>query len=94
MASEGPGRHGRILFIMSALYLLYLRISELVANERWTPEMGNFYQDSQGSWWFKTIGKGNKMRNIAVSDDMLNALRRYRESMELSPLPPSMIKYL
>lgn len=87
MASEDPGRHERILFIMSALYLLYLRISELVANERWTPEMGNFYQDSQGSWWFKTIGKGNKMRNIAVSDDMLNALKRYRESMELSPLP-------
>ena len=48
--------------------------------------MGHFYQDSQGYWWFKTVGKGNKMRDIAVPDDMLKALMRYRESMQLLPL--------
>lgn len=79
--------HERTLFIISALYLLYLRISELVASERWRPQMGHFYQDSHGYWWFKTVGKGNKLRNIAVSDDMLKALKRYRQSIQLSGLP-------
>lgn len=79
--------HERTLFIVSALYLLYLRISELVASERWTPLMSHFYQDSNNYWWFKTVGKGNKLRHIAVSDDMLEALKRYRKSLGLSPLP-------
>jgi integrase len=87
MADSAPGKHERTLFIISALYLLYLRISELCASERWTPEMRHFYKDSQGFWWFKTVGKGNKMRDIAVPDDMLCALKRYRISMQLTPLP-------
>lgn len=49
MAEKEPV-HERTLFIMSALYLLYLRISELCANERWLPVMGHFYKDSQGCW--------------------------------------------
>ncbi|CEG59298.1 tyrosine-type recombinase/integrase [Legionella fallonii] len=87
MADSMPGKHERTLFIISALYLLYLRVSELCASERWTPEMRHFFKDSQGFWWFKTVGKGNKMRDIAVSDDMLSALQRYRTSMQLTPLP-------
>lgn len=87
MAIEKPEKHERTLFIISALYLMYLRISELVASDRWIPQMRHFYQDSQGCWWFKIVGKGNKMRNIAVSDDMLMAFKHYRESMQLPPLP-------
>lgn len=87
MAINTPDKHERTLFIISALYLLYLRISELCASDRWTPQMGHFYQDSQGCWWFKIVGKGNKMRDIAVPDDMLTALKRYRMSMQLTPLP-------
>lgn len=87
MARFEPDKHERTLFILTALYLLYLRISELAASHRWIPQMGHFYQDSNSYWWFKTVGKGNKMRDIAVSDDMLSALKRYRESMGLSPLP-------
>ena len=87
MANDAPDKHERTLFIISALYLLYLRISELCASERWTPEMRHFYQDSQGCWWFKTVGKGNKMRDIAVPDDMLAALKRFRLSQQLTPLP-------
>lgn len=89
MASENPEKHERILFILSSLYLLYLRISELVASDRWTPMMKHFHQDSNGSWWFKIVGKGNKMREIAVSDDMLSALKRYRVYLGLTPLPSS-----
>jgi site-specific recombinase XerD len=87
MAVENPEKHERTLFIISALYLLYLRISELVETDRWTPLMKHFHQDSNGSWWFKIIGKGNKMRDIAVSDDMLSTLKHYRVQMGLTPLP-------
>lgn len=92
MAAENPSKHERTLFIISTLYLLYLRISELVSNENWIPMMKHFFKDSNNSWWFKTVGKGNKMRNIAVSDDMLAALTRYRLSMGLTSLPSSQDK--
>jgi len=85
--AESEPQHERTLFMLSALYLLYLRISELSASERWIPQMGHFYRDSSNRWWFKTVGKGNKMREIAVSDDMLTALKRYRKSLGLSVLP-------
>jgi integrase len=49
--------------------------------------MGHFQKDSDGNWWFLTVGKGNKERLISVSDDMLNALKRYRESLGLTHLP-------
>jgi site-specific recombinase XerD len=87
LADKNSEKHERTLFILSALYLLYLRISELVSNDRWTPMMKHFYQKADGSWWFKIVGKGNKLREIAVSDDMLSALKRYREKLNLAPLP-------
>ncbi|HEV2613866.1 MAG TPA: site-specific integrase [Gammaproteobacteria bacterium] len=77
----------RTLFIMNALYSMYLRISELSSSPRWEPQMQHFYKDGDANWWFKTVGKGNKERDIAVSDAMLNALKRYRLSLNLSPLP-------
>jgi site-specific recombinase XerD len=79
--------HERTLFIMNALYGMYLRISELAASKRWDPQMGHFHKDRDGNWWFTTVGKGNKERMITVSDAMLSALKRYRVSRNLSPLP-------
>lgn len=87
LAEKEPEKHERTLFIMTALYLLYLRISELAASERWEPQMGHFHKDSKDQWWFITVGKGNKERVVSVSDEMLHALRRYRESLNLTPLP-------
>lgn len=87
LANRDPEKHERTLFMLSALYLLYLRISELVASDRWIPMMKHFYRQSDGSWWFKVVGKGNKLREIAVSDDMLTALKRYRAKLNLTPLP-------
>ncbi len=86
MANENSKDH-RTLFIMTALYAMYLRISELATSERWTPTMSDFYRDHDGLWWFKTVGKGNKERQISVSDAMLEALKKYRKSLHLSPLP-------
>lgn len=87
MADSKPEIHERTLFVISALYAMYLRISELAANKRWIPIMNHFQTDSDGNWWFKTVGKGNKERQIAVSDAMLKALKRWRGYLGLSQLP-------
>lgn len=88
MAKENSALHERTLFIMTALFAMYLRISELAASKRWEPQMGHFFKDRDENWWFKTVGKGNKERDISVSDAMLNALVRYRLSLGLSKYPP------
>lgn len=87
MANENKQQHARTLFIINALYGLYLRISELVATPRWQPTMGDFHRDADGLWWFLTVGKGNKERKISVSNAMLKALKDYRHSLNLTPLP-------
>lgn len=87
LAAQQPELHERTLFIMNVLYGMYLRISELVASERWQPQMGHFHKDNNGNWWFTTVGKGNKERIISVSDDILNALKRYRQHLNLTSLP-------
>ncbi|GAB4392916.1 MAG: site-specific integrase [Gammaproteobacteria bacterium] len=87
MAQSDPSSHERTLFIMQSLYGMYLRISELAASKRWIPKMGDFHRDLEGSWWFTTVGKGNKERLISVSDAMLIALKRFRISLGLTALP-------
>lgn len=87
MAQENPEKHARTLFILNALYGMYLRISELVSTERWTPTMGDFHRDVDGLWWFTTVGKGGKQREVSVSNAMLSALKAYRKNLRLPPLP-------
>ncbi len=87
MAEENPALYERTLFMMNALFAMYLRISELAASDRWMPQMGHFYVDTDNNWWFKTVGKGNKERDISVSNAMLDALKRYRNSLGLTSLP-------
>lgn len=88
MAIDAPGKHERTLFVISLLYGLYLRISELSATDSWTPQMRHFEKDYEDNWWFRTVGKGNKERTIAVSDAVLTALKRWRKFLgTLTPLP-------
>lgn len=87
LAQDDPDKHERTRFILNLLYGMYLRISEVVASERHTPTMNNFSKDNNGYWWFTTIGKGNKERQIAVSDAMLASLERWRTFLGLSPRP-------
>ncbi len=87
MAEQNPKLHERTLFIMNILYGMYLRISELASTPRWTPRMCDFFRDANGNWWFKTVGKGNKARQIAVSGAMLKALKRWRAYLELPVFP-------
>ncbi len=87
LADESPEQHERTRFMLSILFGMYLRISELAASDRWVPSMNDFAKDSNGHWWFTTVGKGNKERQIAVSDAMLDSLTRWRLFLGLTPLP-------
>lgn len=87
LAAENPEKHERTRFMLSMLFGMYLRISELAASERWIPTMNDFAKDSNGYWWFTTVGKGNKERQVAVSDAMLESLMRWRSFLGLTPLP-------
>jgi len=87
LANSDPEQHERTLFVIESLYGMYLRISELTVTSRWTPTMGDFHMDMEGNWWFTTVGKGNKERDISVSNAMLDALKRYRRHLGLKTLP-------
>ncbi len=87
LADDNPAKHERTLFIIYCLYAMYLRISELVADERAIPVMGDFRKDLDNNWWFHVVGKGNKSRIVTVSNDMLKALKRYRKHLGLTALP-------
>lgn len=87
MANEAPVQHERTLFIMNCLFAMYLRISEIVADERSMPVMGDFRKDQDSNWWFYVTGKGNKNRIVTVCDAMLKALKRYRTYLGLTALP-------
>ena len=86
LANQEPG-YERHLFLISSFYLLGLRISELADTPGRIPKMSDFSPDKHGRWWFTTVGKGNKQRDVAVPDSMIDVLKRYRSSLSLSPLP-------
>ena len=49
--------------------------------------MCDFYRDNDQNWWFTTVSKGNKKRQIAVSNAMIGALKRWRKHLRLTALP-------
>lgn len=87
MADEDPS-HERTLFIIACLFSMYLRVSDIVGRDNWTPTMGAFRLDSEGNWWMHVIGKGNKKRKVSVKQEFVDTyLKRYRLSRDLSPYP-------
>ena len=86
MADEDP-IYERNLFLVAALKALFLRISELSERPNWNPEMGHFWEDSDGNWWLKVFGKGRKVRDITVPESFLPYLKRYRLYRGLPALP-------
>jgi len=72
----------RARYIILLLFYTGLRIAE-AANHA----MGNFVQREE-NWFLRVIGKGKKLREIPIPDELLNALRSFRTSIGLtSPLP-------
>ena len=88
MAESEPARYERTLFILSTLFAMYLRVSDVVGRHNWKPSMGDFRQDPEGNWWYHAVGKGNKVGKIAVRDEYINLyLKRYRRFLGLPELP-------
>lgn len=78
----------RDVFILSCLYGMYIRVSDLTWSDYWQPTMGDFVQDKSSHWWLRIINKKSKLRHVAVSNSMLEALKRYRSRyLKLSPTP-------
>lgn len=77
----------RSLFVIVALKVLFLRVSELSERTQWSPVMSHFWQDTDGNWWLKVFGKGRKLRDITVPDSFIEYLKRYRAYRGLSALP-------
>jgi integrase len=86
LAEKNPRVHERSLFVISIMYSMYVRISDLAPYKESIPRMTDFFRDDSG-WWFLARGKGNKKRRIGVSDETLDLLKRYRRSLGLPPLP-------
>ena len=55
-----PLIHERTLFVMSTLYLMYLRVSELASNARWQPKMGHFIKTAVKVGGLKRLAKAIK----------------------------------
>ncbi len=72
----------RARYIILLLFYTGLRISEASKHT-----MGNFIQ-REGNWFLRVIGKGNKLREVPVPDELLEALAEFRLLNELpSPQP-------
>ncbi len=89
LATECPAQHERSRFLICLMYACYLRISEVAARPGFSPVMSQFRRDSKTGVWGYDIprSKGGKRRTVAVSQELLDALARYRTFLGLSPLP-------
>ncbi len=89
LAEANPDLHERTLFMISLMYSCYLRISEVAAKPGFSPVMGQFRRDRHTGVWgfFIPVSKGGKKRTVAVSNQLLEALKRYRTFLGLTQLP-------
>jgi len=75
-------QYERLRFILIMFYCTACRIGEFSSHN-----MGSFNQHKNGKWYWHVIGKGDKPAKLPVNHILLNALVRYRNYLELSPLP-------
>lgn len=71
----------RSRFLMRLFYHLGARAGELVRRT-----MSDFRQHDNGSWYWQVTRHGN-VEHVDVNDDMLDALKKYRQHLELEPFP-------
>jgi site-specific recombinase XerD len=72
----------RARYIILLLFFTGLRITESA-----THTMGNFIQ-RDGNWFLRVIGKGKKLREVPIPDDLLEVLAEFRLTIGLpSPQP-------
>ena len=47
----------------------------------------SLWQDNDGFWFLRIMGKGNKLRDVTLSEDFIEYLKRYRLYRGLTALP-------
>jgi site-specific recombinase XerD len=76
----------RMRWLFSLLYLCGLRISEVVNNT-----MGGFFcrrdKDREERWWLEILGKGDKLRIVPATNELMIELARYRREKGLASFP-------
>ena len=76
----------RLRWLVSLSYVCGLRISEIAGNN-----MGGFFRrrDREGAerWWLEVLGKGDKLRIIPATDELMVELARYRRELSYPPYP-------
>ncbi|NOQ65254.1 MAG: tyrosine-type recombinase/integrase [Methyloprofundus sp.] len=76
----------RTRWLFTILYLGGLRISEISQNS-----MGCFFsrRDKEGKeyWWLEILGKGDKVRLVPATHEMMAELAQYRRSLGFPPYP-------
>jgi integrase/recombinase XerD len=78
----------RLRWLVSLSYVCGLRISEITGNC-----MGNFFRrrdrDGEDRWWLEVLGKGDKLRIVPATDELMVELARYRRELGHAPYPVS-----
>ena len=74
-------QNARARWLLSLLYLTGARRAEVAQ-----AVMGDIYPRN-GMWWWRVVGKGNKVGDIPVGEDLLAALAQYRQHLGLGVLP-------
>ncbi|MES2069855.1 MAG: tyrosine-type recombinase/integrase [Pseudomonadota bacterium] len=76
----------RLRWLFSLMYLCGLRISEIVENS-----MGSFLRrrdkDRNDQWWLEVLGKGDVLRIVPATSELMVELARYRREKGLSAAP-------
>jgi integrase len=78
----------RLRWLITLCYVCGLRITEIAANS-----MGGFFrrrdQDGEERWWLEVLGKGDKLRIIPATNELMVELARYRRELSYLPYPVS-----
>jgi len=76
----------RLRWLITLCYVCGLRISEIASNT-----MGGFFrrrgQDGDNEWWLEVVGKGDKVRIVPATDELMAELGRYRAVLRYAQLP-------
>lgn len=76
----------RLRWLISLCYVCGLRLSEIARNS-----MGGFFRrrDREGEdrWWLEILGKGDKLRIVPATNELMVELARYRRELGYTPYP-------